>query len=87
MRDLVLQWYATLNIFNAAVAMPLRDLADALGIPLLSALLFGVIGATSPCQLTTNASALAYVAHGGGIVPGSPRGLSPIWQASPSCTR
>jgi cytochrome c-type biogenesis protein len=64
MRDLVTQWYAALSVFNAAVSMPLRDVADALGIPLLSALLFGLIGATSPCQLTTNASALAYVAHG-----------------------
>jgi len=64
MRDLVTHWYAALGVVNAAVSMPLRDLADVLGIPLLSALLFGLIGATSPCQLTTNASALAHVAHG-----------------------
>jgi cytochrome c biogenesis protein CcdA len=66
MRDLVIAWYAYLSTFNAAVAQPIRDVADGLGIPLLSALLFGLIGATSPCQLTTNAGALAYLARAGG---------------------
>lgn len=66
MRDLVITWYAYLSTFNAAVAQPIRDVADSLGIPLLSALLFGLIGATSPCQLTTNAGALAYLARAGG---------------------
>ncbi len=64
MRELVIHWYAVLSTFNAAVATPLRDIADGLGIPIITALVFGLIGATSPCQLTTNASALAYVAHG-----------------------
>ena len=54
-------WYAWLSGLNAAATEPLSALADGLGIPLLSALLFGLMGSTSPCQLTTNASALAYV--------------------------
>jgi cytochrome c-type biogenesis protein len=66
MRDFVIAWYAFLSTLNGAVAQPIRDLADGMGIPLLSALLFGVIGATSPCQLTTNAGALAYLARAGG---------------------
>ena len=66
MRELVITWYAYLSTLNAAVALPIRDLADGLGIPVLSALLFGLIGATSPCQLTTNAGALAYLARAGG---------------------
>ena len=66
MRELVVAWYSYLSTFNAAVALPIRDLADGLGVPLLSALLFGLIGATSPCQLTTNAGALAYLARAGG---------------------
>ncbi|MBI4491656.1 MAG: sulfite exporter TauE/SafE family protein [Chloroflexi bacterium] len=66
MRELVVEWYALLSTLNAAVAEPLRVLADALGLPFVSALLFGLIGATSPCQLTTNASALAYVAREAG---------------------
>jgi cytochrome c-type biogenesis protein len=69
MRELILHWYQVLSTLNAAVAEPLSSLADSSGIPLLSALLFGLLGATSPCQLTTNASALAYVARGAGQGP------------------
>src|SRR3990172_11910861 len=32
-------------------------------IPLLSALLLGMLGALSPCQLTTNAAAIAFVSR------------------------
>ncbi len=64
MRESVVAWYTMLSQFYAAVAVPLRALGDGLGVPLLSALLFGVIGAAAPCQLTTNAGALAYVARG-----------------------
>ncbi len=64
MREIAVAWYATLGQFYAAVTVPLRALGDGLGRPLLSALLFGVIGAAAPCQLTTNAGALAFVARG-----------------------
>ena len=63
MRETAAQWYAMLSMINAAVAEPLRALADGIGIAPISALLFGLIGTTAPCQLTTNASALAYVAR------------------------
>src|SRR6266536_1606594 len=66
LRELATNWYAILSTLNAAVAGPLRDLADSIDVPLVSALLFGLLGATSPCQLTTNAGALAYVARAGG---------------------
>ena len=66
LRELASNWYAILSTLNASVAIPLGDLADGLGVPLISALLFGLIGATSPCQLTTSAGALAYVARAGG---------------------
>lgn len=64
MRDLAAAWYQLLSTFNAAATEPLSNLADGVGLPLVSALLFGLIGATSPCQLTTSASALAYIARG-----------------------
>lgn len=61
MRELVFEWYAFLSTFNALVGQPLRAFADSFNVPMLSAIVFGLIGATSPCQLTTNASALAFV--------------------------
>ena len=51
MQELAVQWYAILGTLNAAVTDPLRGLSDSLGLPLVSALLFGLMGATSPCQL------------------------------------
>ncbi|MBI3979689.1 MAG: sulfite exporter TauE/SafE family protein [Chloroflexi bacterium] len=66
MQELAANWYVILSALNGAAAGPLRALADGIGLPLVSALLFGLIGATSPCQITTNASALAYLARGAG---------------------
>ncbi len=66
MRELVVQWYAILGSLNAVVALPLREMAAAAELPLLSALLLGLIGATSPCQITTNLSALAYLGRNAG---------------------
>lgn len=70
MREFVIEWYAALSALNAAVAAPLRDAGDAIGLPAFSALVFGLIGATAPCQLTTSAGALAYVARGAAHVGG-----------------
>lgn len=64
--QLASNWYATLSTLNAAVTEPLRQLDATIGLPLVSALLFGLLGATSPCQLTTNAGALAYAVRAGG---------------------
>lgn len=66
MQDFAIQWYAILSSLNAALVEPIDALQRSAGVPLLSALLFGVLGATSPCQLTTNAGALAYVARSAG---------------------
>lgn len=60
----MLEWYAFLSRLNAALVGPIQSLSDALNIPLLTALLLGLLGSTSPCQITTNASALAYVSRG-----------------------
>jgi cytochrome c-type biogenesis protein len=76
MRELVLEWYVALSTLNAAVASPLRALADDIGLAPVSVLLFGLIGTTAPCQLTTNASALAYVVRQAG--DGRPRGWSAL---------
>ena len=56
----IAEWYGVLNLPTATFSEPIGDLADRLNIPLLSALIFGVLGALSPCQLSTNVAALAY---------------------------
>lgn len=64
MQELVLNWYALLGAGYGAVAEPLSSAARQVDIPLLSALLLGILGATSPCQFTTGVSALAFIAGG-----------------------
>jgi cytochrome c biogenesis protein CcdA len=46
------------------LTLPISNLAEAINLPLVSALLFGVIGATAPCQLSTNVAALAFLSRG-----------------------
>ena len=66
MTEIALQWYTLLSTLNSAATGPLDSLAERISVPLVSALLFGLIGATSPCQLTSNAGALAYLSRGAG---------------------
>ncbi|MCW5850327.1 MAG: sulfite exporter TauE/SafE family protein [Anaerolineae bacterium] len=56
----IAEWYGLLSLPTSALSGPVGDLADTVNIPLLSALLFGLIGALSPCQLSTNLAALAF---------------------------
>ncbi|MBI4537434.1 MAG: sulfite exporter TauE/SafE family protein [candidate division NC10 bacterium] len=64
--ELVRQWYIFLSQLSAALSGPLRQLADGIQFPLASALLFGLLGATAPCQLTANLSAIAFVSREAG---------------------
>src|SRR6266511_4707976 len=59
----MLEWYAWLSQLNAALTEPLTTWSERLNIPVLTALLLGLLGSTAPCQLTTNASAMALVAR------------------------
>ncbi len=61
--ELALNWYIVLTTLNAAVAEPLMALTSGAGVSLVAALLLVLLGATSPCQVTTNASALAFVSR------------------------
>jgi len=62
-REFAIAWYSVLNSIFMAIGGPLRDLAPGAGRSLLTAILLGVIGAASPCQLSTNASAIAYLGN------------------------
>ncbi|MBI4317838.1 MAG: sulfite exporter TauE/SafE family protein [Chloroflexi bacterium] len=63
LRELALNWYTLLTTVNAAVSEPLLSLSNSIGVPIVAAFLLGLLGATSPCQVSTNASALAFVAR------------------------
>ncbi len=60
MERLVVAWYAWLSSLTQGGVLALGGWADRVELPPLSAVIFGMIGAASPCQLTTNLSALAY---------------------------
>ncbi len=59
----VSDYYALLSSLANWLNGPIADLGDRIGVPVVTALLLGLLGATSPCQLTTNVSALAYVSR------------------------
>lgn len=61
MEQIASNWYSFLNTLNAALSYPLGSFSDQLGLPAVTAVILGLIGALSPCQLSTNAAALAYV--------------------------
>jgi len=60
------EWYLILSQVSVALSVPIKQVADSVQFPLLTALLFGLIGAMSPCQLTTNLSAMAFVSRKAG---------------------
>lgn len=62
MERFVLAWYSWLSSLTQGAVLSLQGVADTVALPVASAVLFGLIGATSPCQLTTNLGALAYAA-------------------------
>ena len=63
MRHLIRDWYAWLSTLSQGFVFTVEDLNERVNLPVASALLFGLIAAASPCQLTTNLSALAYASR------------------------
>ena len=59
----VAEYYVWLSTPSIALSGPLGDLTDSINVPLISALLLGLIGAISPCQISTNVAALAYTSR------------------------
>jgi cytochrome c biogenesis protein CcdA len=64
--EMMREWYVLLSRMSVAFSIPVKQLADASQLPILAVLLFGLVGALSPCQLTTNLSAIAYVSRKAG---------------------
>jgi len=57
------EWYILLSQMSVALSVPVKQAADSLQLPLLTVVLVGLVGSLSPCQLTTNLSAMAYVSR------------------------
>jgi cytochrome c biogenesis protein CcdA len=66
MQGWVVAWYAWLSQLTQGPILVIDGWIRALDAPPVTALLFGLIGATSPCQLTTNLGALAFGARQAG---------------------
>ena len=62
MERALLAWYGWLSGATQGLVLGLQGVADGIALPAGAAVIFGLIGATSPCQLTTNLGALAYAA-------------------------
>lgn len=63
---LLQQYYYWLSSLTRLLSQPLGDFADQVNIPVVSALLFGLIGAFAPCQLSTGAAAISFLARRAG---------------------
>jgi cytochrome c-type biogenesis protein len=60
------QYYYLLSTLARLFTEPISNLADQINIPLVSVLLFGLIGAFAPCQLSTGVAALSFIARRAG---------------------
>jgi hypothetical protein len=63
--DTLREWYVILSRLSAWLAGPLGEASTRLDLPLVSPFLLGLVGAVAPCQLTTNASAMAFLSRRG----------------------
>jgi len=62
-REIMREWYLLLSQTSVSLSAPVKAVADSAEIPLVTVFLLGLVGALSPCQLTTNLSAIAYVSR------------------------
>ena len=60
------QYYYWLSTLTRVLSQPLGDFADQVNLPVLSALIFGLLGAFAPCQLSTGLAAISYVSRRAG---------------------
>lgn len=76
LREVALNLYRLSGTLNAALAGPVTTLRSQTGASLLTPFLLGLLAATAPCQLSTGAATLAYVARDGQAGGAWPRSLA-----------
>ena len=69
LREGVFQWYSFIGALSADLTPHIELLTQQIGIPMVTALLLGLLGAAAPCQLTQSVGMLAVL----GRRPGSSR--------------
>lgn len=57
------QYYFFLTQLLAPIRMPLSDLSYNIQVPFIAAFILGILGAFSPCQLSTNVAAFAFISR------------------------
>lgn len=63
MTSAILDWYVTLSRLYAALVEPFMGLVRSAALPHIAALVLGLLATLAPCQLTSNAAAIAWVAR------------------------
>lgn len=63
MQHLILAWYVWLSKLSQGFAFTVETWIEGVNLPAATAVLFGLIAAVSPCQLSTSLGALAYAAR------------------------
>ncbi|MHB9093339.1 MAG: urease accessory protein UreH domain-containing protein [Eubacteriales bacterium] len=58
-------WYFYLGKLSAQLKEPITHLSGQLNVPIITAFLLGILGSTSPCQLSTNTGAVALITKDG----------------------
>ncbi len=74
LRDVILDWYVFMSSLSARVTTDVLLLDQRVGIPVISAVLLGLLGAAAPCQLTQSVGMIAVL---GRTEAGRPR-----WRAT-----
>jgi cytochrome c-type biogenesis protein len=63
MQEFINQYYAWLSGIANWISIPLGDLAYSINAPLISVLLFGIVGSSAPCQISSSMAVLAYLSR------------------------
>lgn len=74
LREIALRWYIATSALSAGATPAFHALDARIGVPLITALLLGILGAAAPCQLTQSVAMLAIL--------GRQRAGRPRWQAA-----
>lgn len=61
LREAVFQWYIFMSGLSADVTPRITLLNQRIGIPIVSAMLLGILGAAAPCQLSQSVGMLAFL--------------------------